>query len=83
MSRELISFRSKNTWLKEEGLKNLLKNWCGSFSVRGFLNFFMTAKLKALKAILRRQNKDTFDNVSLNNDLTLNQVDFWDAEKET
>lgn len=46
------SFRFENMWLKEEGFKDLLRNWWVGFQFRGSFSFKLFEKLKALKACL-------------------------------
>ena len=70
-------------WLKEEGFKDLLKTWWEGFNIRGSYSFILIEKLKALKANLKRWNKKVFGNVTVNKELALNQVAFWDAEEGT
>ena len=70
-------------WSKEEGFKDLLKTWWEGFNIRGSYSFILIEKLKALKANLKRWNKKVSGNVTVNKELALNQVVFWDAEEGT
>ena len=70
-------------WLKEEGFKDLLKTWWEGFNIRGSYSFILIEKLKALKANLKRWTKKVSGNVTVNKELALNQVAFWDAEEGT
>ncbi|RVX06577.1 V-type proton ATPase subunit a1 [Vitis vinifera] len=44
-----LPFRFENMWLKEEGFKDLLKDWWQGLNFRGSSSFILAAKLKALK----------------------------------
>ena len=70
-------------WSKEESFKDLLKTWWEGFNIRGSYSFILIEKLKALKANLKRWNKKVSGNVTVNKELALNQVVFWDAEEGT
>ena len=59
------------------------KTWWEGFNIRGSYSFILIEKLKALKANLKRWNKKVFGNVTVNKELALNQVAFWDAEEGT
>ena len=48
-----VPFRFENMWLKEEGFKDLLKEWWQSLRFNGSFSFILAEKLKALKAILK------------------------------
>ncbi|RVW54481.1 Transposon TX1 uncharacterized 149 kDa protein [Vitis vinifera] len=69
-------------WLKEEGFKDLLKEWWQSLRFYGSFSFILAEKLKALKAILKSWNKDVFGKVGVNKKLALEKVDFWDAQEK-
>ena len=49
-------FRFENMWLKEEGFKDLLRNWWVGFQFRGSFSFTLFEKLKALKTCLKIWN---------------------------
>ena len=46
-------FRFENMWLKEEGFKDLLKDWWHGLNFKGSGSFILATKLKALKGILK------------------------------
>ena len=48
-----LPFRFENMWLKEEGFKDLLKDWWQGLNFKGSSSFILAAKLKALKGILK------------------------------
>ena len=49
MRRGLIPFRFEIIWLKEEGFKEMLKDWWQGFNFSGSYSFILREKLKALK----------------------------------
>ena len=46
-------FRFELMWLKYEGFKDLLKGWWQNLHFYGSFSFILSAKLKALKCILK------------------------------
>ena len=48
-----IPFLFEIMWLKEEGFKEMLKDWWQGFNFSGSYSFIMTEKLKALKNNLK------------------------------
>lgn len=59
----------------------MLKNWWVGLNFNGSHSFVLTAKLRALKAVLKSWNKDVFGIIEARKGAMLNQVAFWD-EKE-
>jgi hypothetical protein len=59
------SFKFENMWLKVEGFEEQVKRWWGCFIYEGTPSFVFTRKLKALKADLRKWNKEVFGNVGV------------------
>lgn len=57
-----ISFRFENMWLKTDGFKDLIRNWCTGHVVYGSSRHCLAVKLKALKV----WNKEVSGNVSFN-----------------
>ena len=76
-------FRFENMWLKVEGFKDLLKSWWEGDNFSGSSSFILVEKLKVLKSKLKEWNKDIFGKVEYRKDLTLDQVEFWDAKEKT
>ena len=72
-------FRFENMWLKEEGFKDLLRNWWVGFQFRGSFSFKLSEKLKALKACLQIWNREVFGNMNARKESTLKQMMFWDS----
>ena len=76
-------FRFELMWLKFEGFKEILNGWWQNLQFHGSFSFILTAKLKALKGILKTWNKEVFDKVETNKKDALCRVTFWDdLEKE-
>ena len=76
-------FRFKLMWLKYEGFKEILKRWWQNLQFHGSFSFILSAKLKALKGILKTWNKEVFRKVETNKKDALRRVTFWDdLEKE-
>ena len=76
-------FRFELMWLKYEGFKEILKGWWQNLQFYGSFNFIISAKLKALKGILKTWNKEIFGKVETNKKDALRRVSFWDElEKE-
>ena len=77
------SFRFELMWLKNEGFKETLKVWWQNLQFHGSYNFILSAKLKALKGILKTWNREFFGKVETNKKDALLGVTFWDdLEKE-
>ncbi|RVW83895.1 hypothetical protein CK203_042030 [Vitis vinifera] len=72
-------FRFENMWLKEEGFKDLLRNWWMGFQFRGSFSFTLSEKLKALKACLKIWNREVFGNVTARKESALKQMMSWDS----
>ena len=76
-------FRFELMWLKYEGFKEILKGWWQILHFYGSFSFILSAKLKALKGILKAWNRDVFGNVETNKEDALHRVSFLDdREKE-
>ena len=65
-------------WLKYEGFKDILKGWWQNLHFYGSFSFIISAKLKALKGILKAWNIDGFWKVETNKEDALLKVSFWD-----
>ena len=74
-------FRFENMWLKEEGLKDLLRLWWKRLKFSGTTRFILVQKMKTLKPFLRNWNKEVFGKIEVQKALTLNGVNFWDTEE--
>ncbi|KAJ9687104.1 hypothetical protein PVL29_015810 [Vitis rotundifolia] len=76
-----MPFKFENTWLKEEGFKEVLRQWWEGIQVSGSASFILTEKLKALKPILRSWNKEVFGQIDSNKQNAWNLIDNWDKEE--
>ena len=76
-----IPFHFENMWLKDEGFKEMLKDWCQGFNFIGSYSFILIEKLMALKKNLKIWNKEVFGKVGVNKRLALDRVSFWDYQE--
>ena len=60
MRRGPTPFRFENMWLKEEGFKDVPRTWWEGLNFFGSASFILAEKLKALKPLLKRWNKEVF-----------------------
>ena len=60
MRRRPTPFKFENMWLKEDGFKEVLRQWWEGIQVSRSTSFILTEKLKALKPLLRSWNKEVF-----------------------
>ena len=76
-------FRFELMWLKYAGFKEALKGWWKNLQFHGSYSFILSAKLKALKGVLKNWNRDVFGKVETNKKEALRRVSYWDdLEKE-
>ena len=76
-------FRFELMWLKFEGFKEILKGWWQNLQFYRSFSFILSAKLKALKGLLKTWNREVFGKVETNKKDALYRVSFWDElEKE-
>ena len=70
-------------WLKYAGFKETLKGWWQNFQFHGSYSFILSAKLKALKGVMKIWNRDVFGKVETNKKDALRRMSYWDdLEKE-
>ena len=69
-------------WLKEEGFKEMLKDWWQGFNFSGSYSFILIEKLKALKNNLKIWNKEVFEKVGVNKRLAVDRVSFWNDQEQ-
>ena len=77
-----VPFRFELMWLKYEGFKDILKGWWQNFHFYGSFSFILSAKLKALKGILKVWNIDVFGKVETNKKDALRRISLWDDCKK-
>ena len=76
-------FRFELMWLKYEGFKEILKGWWQNLQYHGSFSFIISAKLKALKDLLKNWNREVFGKVEYQKKDALRRVSYWDElEKE-
>ena len=75
-------FRFELMWLKYEGFKDILKGWWQNLHFYGSFSFILTAKLKALKGLLKVWNRDVFGKVETNKKDALHRISFWDDQEK-
>ena len=78
LSRGPPPFKFENMWIKEEGFKDLIRNWWLSFEFKGTSSYVLLEKLKALKILLKAWTKDVFRRVEENKKSTLTKEAVWD-----
>ena len=64
-------------WLQANGFHNLIADWWANLEIRGTKSYVLMEKMKALKAILRSWNKETFGRVEEKKE-ALQRVAHWD-----
>ena len=76
-------FRFELMWLKYEGFKEILKGWWQNLQFHGSFSYIISAKLKALKDLLKNWNKEVFGKVEFQKKEALRKVSYWDeVEKD-
>ena len=75
-------FRFELMWLKYEGFKDILKGWWQNLQFHGSFSYIHSAKLKALKGILKVWNRDVFGKVENNKKDALRRISFWDDREK-
>ena len=64
-----------------EGFKDLVRKWWTCYNFSGSYSHILAYKLKALNHDLKVWNREVFGNVSLNKNIALSQIGFWDAKE--
>ena len=77
--RGLTPFRFVNMWLKVNGFKELLSGNWGEMQMSGSASIKLVEKLKTLKMLLKKWNKDEFGNVYDRKASTLNAMNSCDS----
>ena len=65
-------------WLKYDGFKEILKGWWQNLQFHGSFSFIISAKLKALKDLLKIWNREVFGKVEYQKKDALRKVNYWD-----
>ena len=58
------AFNFENMWLKVEGFVDRVQQWWNGYSFGGLPSFILAQKLKALKADLKKWNKEEFGDLA-------------------
>ena len=59
------AFKFENMWLKVEGFVDRVQQWWNGYSFVGLPGFILAQKLRALKADLKKGNKEEFGDLAL------------------
>ena len=79
LCKGLIPFKFENMWLKMNGFKELINNNWGELQLNGSASFKLVEKLKALKLLLKRWNRDEVGNVHERKVSPLSTINSWDS----
>ena len=74
-----MPFRFENMWLKVVRFKDLVKVWWDNVEVSGLRSYILMEKIKAIKASLRRWNRDVFGKWEVRKKVALKKVAHWDS----
>ena len=69
-------------WLKVEGIVDRVQQWWNGYNFVGLLGFILAQKLKALKADLKKWNKEVFGDLAFRKKNLLTELMGLDARKE-
>ena len=75
------AFKFENMWLQAEGFVDRVQQWWISYSFTGSPSFILTQKLKALKADLKKWNREVFSDLAFRKNL-LTKLFGLDAREE-
>ena len=73
-----MPFRFENMWLQADRFHNLIADRWANLEIRGTKSYVLMEKMKALKAILRSWNKETFSRLEKRKKEALQRVAHWD-----
>ena len=76
------AFNFENMWLKVEGFVDRVQQWWNGYSFVGLLGFILSKKLKALKADLKKWNKEVFGDLAFRKKNLLTDLMGLDAREE-
>ena len=80
--RSRSAFKFENMWLKVEGFVNRVKHWWDGYSFTGSPSFILAQKLKALKADLKKWNREEFGDLAFRKKNLLTELMGLDAREE-
>ena len=82
VQRSRSAFKFKNMWLKAEDFVDRVKQWWEGYSFEGSTSFILAQKLKALKADLKRWNREEFCDLAFRKKNKLIKLMGLDAREE-
>ena len=65
-------------WIKEEGFKELIREWWQSLSFNRSKSFILIEKIKALKSKIKTWNREVFGMVEVSKKAGLTRMAYWD-----
>ena len=69
-------------WLKVEGFVDRVQQWWNGYNFVGLLGFILAQKLKALKADLKKWNREEFGDLAFRKKNLLTELMDLDAREE-
>ena len=76
------AFKFENRWLKVKGFVDRVKQWWDGYSFAGSPSFILAQKLKALKADLKKWNREEFGDLAFRKKNLLIELMGLDAREE-
>ena len=76
------TFKFKNMWLKVEGFVDRVQQWWNGYNFVGLPGFILAQKLKALKADLKKWNKEEFGDLAFRKKNLLTELMGLDVREE-
>ena len=80
--RSRSAFKVENMWLKAEDFVERVKQWWEGYSFEGSPSFILAQKLKALKADLKRWNREEFGDLAFRKKNKLTELMGLDAREQ-
>ena len=80
--RSRSTFKFEYMWLKVEGFVNRVKHWWDGYSFTGSPSFILAQKLKALKADLKKWNREEFGDLAFRKKNLLTELMGLDVREE-
>ena len=76
------AFKFENMWLKVEGFVDRVKHWWDGYSFEGSPSFILAQKLNALKADLKKWNREEFGDLAFRKKNLLTELMGLDVREE-
>ena len=77
------AFKFENMWLQAEGFVDRVQQWWVGYNFTGSPSFILAQKLKALKADLKKWNREVFGDLAFRKKNLLTELMGLDARKES